>query len=82
MRAPMTPKRENEREQIQRLLYDVLTVRPDELACDGCLAGVARYVELEAAGQDAAREMPLIAHHLQHCAECCEEYRVLRRMVG
>jgi hypothetical protein len=49
---------------------------PDEpeASCDECFAQLDRYVDLEAAGADAAAAMPRLKAHLDGCGACSEEH--------
>jgi len=51
------------------------------LPCDDVAADIPFYIELEAAGQDPARQYPQLHAHLQGCARCREECLVLRELV-
>ena len=52
-----------------------------ELGCDECFAQLDRFVELQAAGVDAAAEMPGLAAHLRGCGACREEQEDLLAFV-
>lgn len=52
-----------------------------ELGCDECFAQLDRFVELEAAGVDAAAAMPELGAHLRGCGACREEYEDLLAFV-
>lgn len=45
-----------------------------QVSCDECFAKIDRYVELEAAGVDAATEFPRMQAHLEGCPACKEEH--------
>jgi hypothetical protein len=45
-----------------------------QVSCDECFAKIDRYVELEAAGVDAATEFPRMRTHLEGCPACKEEH--------
>jgi hypothetical protein len=61
------------RQQWPEWLLRLLGPSGPELGCDECLDQLDRYVELQAAGRDAAAEMPLLRAHLEGCGACREE---------
>jgi hypothetical protein len=62
---------------LKRMVYDVLTTRPDEIGCDECFEQLDRYIDMTLAGKDAAEAMPLVADHLRRCQDCREEFEAL-----
>jgi len=62
---------------VKKMVYGVLTTRPDEIDCDACLAELDRFVDLTLAGKDAAEALPLVADHLARCKDCREEFEAL-----
>jgi hypothetical protein len=53
-----------------------------EAGCDECFELLDRYVELELAGEDAARRLPGMRAHLDGCPACREDHESLRDLVG
>lgn len=45
-----------------------------QVTCEECFAEIDRYVELEAAGVDAAALAPRMRAHLEGCPACKEEH--------
>lgn len=45
-----------------------------QVTCDECFVQIDRYVELEAAGVDAAALFPTMRAHLEGCPACREEH--------
>ena len=45
-----------------------------QVGCDECFAQIDSYVELEAAGVDAAAAYPLMRTHLEGCPACKQEH--------
>ncbi len=45
-----------------------------QVSCDDCFAEIDRFVELEAAGRDAAALAPQLQAHLDGCPACKEEH--------
>ena len=62
---------------LKRILRQVLTTRPHEIACDECLEELDRFAEMKLAGKDVAEAMALVQDHLDHCSDCREEFEAL-----
>jgi hypothetical protein len=45
-----------------------------QVSCEECFAEIDRYVDLEAAGVDAAAAFPRMKAHLDGCGACREEH--------
>ena len=67
----------SERDPLTRLLG---TAGQDS-GCDGGMAVIAEYVELELAGRDAEHLFPRLAAHLRNCSACAEDYEGLVALV-
>jgi hypothetical protein len=52
-----------------------------ELTCDKVFDLLDQFTEMALKGEDVARLMPMVEHHLEMCPECREEYEALRRIV-
>jgi len=52
-----------------------------EIGCDACFEELDRYVELEAAGEDADAAVPGLSAHLEGCPACREEHESLLALV-
>ena len=52
-----------------------------QVSCEECFAQIDRYVELEAAGVDAAAVFPRMRAHLEGCPACEEEHSELLAFV-
>ena len=52
-----------------------------ELSCEECFELLDSYVDLEAAGADAATAMPGMRPHLIGCPACAEEHDALLELV-
>ena len=57
-----------------RKLEEFLRTDPRDVGCDDALAVLHVYVDLVAAGQDAAGRYPGIAAHLAACGPCGEDF--------
>jgi hypothetical protein len=55
----------------------LLKSRPDELTCDEWLDRVGGYAEAAAADEPPPPGSELVAHHLDICPECREEFDAL-----
>ena len=66
-----------DRDRLSNLVRVIITTRPDEIGCDGCLEEVDRFAETKLAGLDAAEAMPLVQDHLDKCRDCREEFEAL-----
>ena len=55
-------------------LEEFLRTDPRDVGCDDALAILHVYVDLVAAGQDAAARYPGIAAHLAACGPCGEDF--------
>jgi hypothetical protein len=65
-----------------RLIDTIFATRSgDEMLCSEYFDELPRYVDLEAAGQDAAALLPEVKHHMHQCHECEEVYLALRKLV-
>ena len=71
--AAMTP------EAIMGLLKKLELTRSEELPCEEAYNLIDQYADLVQKGEDAARLLPLVEHHLQMCMDCKEEYEALMR---
>ncbi len=67
---------------MEKVLTMLSNTREEELTCDQVFAALDQFVELEARGEDVSKLMPLVQHHLMMCADCMEEYKVLRNIVA
>jgi hypothetical protein len=66
----------------ERDLFTQLLGIPDEDAgCEGGMAVIAQYVELELAGRNARERLPGLAAHLRNCPACGEDYEGLVALV-
>ena len=63
---------------LKRMVRMVVGTQPVELTCDACFEQMDRYAEMELAGQDPARVLPLVHDHLSKCRDCRQEYSALR----
>jgi hypothetical protein len=71
-----------ERPELKQALGRLLGPTEPEIGCDECFEQLDRYVELELAGEDPDRAIPLLRAHLAGCPACREEHESLRALVG
>lgn len=83
MTAPPQNKMQAEKSKMmmQKILGMLSETQEEELTCDQVFAVIDEFVEMEERGEDVRAFMPLIQHHLQMCADCMEEYNVLKKIV-
>lgn len=68
---------ELDRNTLRRMVLDAVTTRPDELSCRQCFDHLDHFAELSLVGKSAAEAMPLVQDHLEHCADCRQEFEAL-----
>lgn len=66
---------------LQKLLRMLSLTRPREISCDEVYELMDHYVELQTRGENVQALMPLVAHHMQICPECREEYEALLQII-
>lgn len=62
-------------------LEDIVSTRPDEIACDELSECLDGFVEMVLDGKNAAEMMPLVQDHLKQCHCCHEEFEMLLAML-
>jgi len=67
----------NERDPLTRLLGTA----GNDSGCDGGMAVIAEYVELELSGRNPEDFFPGLAAHLRNCPACAEDYEGLVALV-
>ena len=68
-------------ELVTKLMRMLQVTQTQEASCDEVYELVDQYTELVTKGEDAAKLMPLIKHHLDMCADCREEFDALLRIL-
>lgn len=69
-----------EHDELQKLIYRILTTEDEEIDCEQTFDLIARYVDLEISGADARQLLPLVSQHLSQCDGCHELYETLREI--
>ena len=64
-------------EMMKSMVRSILSTREDEIDCDRCFELLDEFVDVVLDGKNAAEAMPLVQHHLDHCADCREEFEAL-----
>jgi hypothetical protein len=67
-----------ERSRFENWLRNIYATQDEEISCTECFDLVSHFVELEAAGENAAAKMPQLKQHLEQCRACHDEYETLR----
>jgi anti-sigma factor RsiW len=65
-------------DRLENWLKNIYNTQDEEISCSECFDRVARYVDVEISGVDAAAQMPEVMQHLEQCSACREEYEALR----
>ena len=65
--------------ELHELLRLIDLTREREIDCDACLERIAEFAEIELAGRSLSESLRRVEQHLAVCAECREEYELLRR---
>jgi len=68
-------------EMMQKMLTMLSKTQEVEMTCDDVFAVLDQFAEMAARGEDVSKLMPLVKHHIDMCADCLEEYRVLESIV-
>ena len=66
---------------IRKLMVQLEHTQDVELTCDEVLALLDQFAEAYLRGEDVARLLPLVQHHLEMCADCREEFEALLRIL-
>lgn len=68
-------------EALEKMLRGLEQTRDVEVTCDEVLAVLDQVAEAALRGEEVARLMPLIQHHLETCSDCREELEGLLRIL-
>jgi hypothetical protein len=66
---------------VGQMLKAVQQTEEVEYSCDDVYRLMDQYVEMVKRGEDTAKMMPLVEHHLKMCGDCREEAEALLRMM-
>ncbi len=79
--AGVAPGRPMSSDAVQKLVRELEHMRDTEYTCDEVLRLLDQFAEAVLRGDDAARLMPLVQHHLDNCVDCREEFEALMRVL-
>ena len=65
------------REQIDKLLVLIGSQQDDQLDCDGCLAHIAEFADLQLENRSMPEALKAVQLHLESCPCCADEYQAL-----
>ena len=68
-------------ELIRKVVDQVAHTQDVEYSCDEVLVLLDQFAEARLRGEDAAKLMPLVQHHLEMCGDCKEEFEALLRIL-
>jgi len=68
-------------EMLRKMMVQLENTRDIELSCDEVLALLDQFAEAYLRGEDVARLLPLVQHHLDMCGDCREEFEALLRIL-
>jgi hypothetical protein len=68
-------------EALEKMVRALEQTRDVEVTCDEVLRVLDQVAEAMLRGEDVARLMPLVQHHLETCADCREELEALLRIL-
>jgi hypothetical protein len=63
------------------ILAQIEQTKVGEYRCPETLDLLDEYAELVVGERDAAKLMPLVKSHIEHCADCSERYEALLRIL-
>ena len=68
-------------EALRKMMQQLEDTQDVELSCDEVLTLLDQFAEAYLRGEDVARVLPLVQHHLDMCADCREEFEALVRIL-
>lgn len=68
-------------EALRKMMVQLEHTQDIELSCDEVLALLDQFAEAYLRGEDVARLLPLVQHHLDMCGDCQEEFEALLRIL-
>jgi hypothetical protein len=66
-----------EHDELDRLIRRIIETEDEEIDCGQVAELVARYVDLEVAGEAASQLLPKVRQHIGQCDTCAELYETL-----
>ncbi len=68
--------------KFQRIVRSLIETQDEEISCSECFDQVSAFVDLQVAGENAAKKMPRAKQHLDQCRVCREEYETLLELAS
>ena len=68
-------------EALRKMMQQLEDTQDVELSCDEVLTLLDQFAEAYLRGEDVARVLPLVQHHLDMCGDCREEFEGLLRIL-
>ncbi len=65
------------KEEYREILNKIYNTEDEEIDCGAVYDAVARFVDMEISGADAAAMLPLVHQHLEECPPCYDLYDAL-----
>ncbi len=59
----------------------IRNTQDDEISCDEVHRLLGEFAEMALRGEDTAKLLPLVHHHLEMCPDCREEYDALMQIL-
>lgn len=78
----LSPAEPSDEKILKNLMKALSMTEEQELGCDEVFELLDRYAELVVKNESARELMPLVAHHLEMCKHCKEEYDALIEVIG
>ena len=70
------------KDDIRKLIKLITNTKETEIDCDQCLNMIAEFAETKLTGLPLSESLKLVEEHLLICAECCEEYELLKKTLS
>lgn len=68
-------------ETLTKLIYQLGNTRAEEIGCDTCYEELHRFADMLKRGDDPAKVMPMVQHHLEMCTGCDEEFSAFMQSI-
>ena len=61
----------------KKILISLTMTHEDEIDCEECYNHMDQFADMLREGEEPAKVMPLVRHHLDLCGDCNEEFEAL-----
>jgi len=68
--------------KVKLLLDALLLTKEVEIDCDECFDSIAEFAESQLSGLEVPEALILIDNHIRICADCNEEFRMLKKAIS